>query len=51
VAPEGTSFTVATEGEVVRVRAVAAVDGPGGLFGFLPAVEVEAESVAAREPA
>lgn len=50
VAPEGTAFSVTTEGEVVHVTAVTAVDGPGGLFGFLPSVEIEADSVAAREP-
>jgi hypothetical protein len=50
VAPERTRFAVARSGDQVRVTAVAAVDGPGGLFRFLPAVEVRSEAVAAAEP-
>jgi hypothetical protein len=50
VAPAGTRFTVSRGEDTVRVTAVAEVEGPGGLFGFLPGVEVRAESVAAREP-
>lgn len=51
VAPEGGAVTVATSGGEVRATASARVDGPGGLFGFLPAVTVRAEAVAlAEEP-
>ncbi len=50
VAPEGTRFAVGRSGGLVRVTAVSAVRGPGGLFGFLPAVSVRAEAVAAEEP-
>lgn len=50
VGPPGTSLTVADAGEEVTVSAVARVQGPGGLFGFLPAVTVHAEAVTAREP-
>jgi Flp pilus assembly protein TadG len=50
VAPDGTRFSVTRNAEDVRVTAVVEVDGPGGLFRFLPGVEVEAESVAAVEP-
>lgn len=49
VAPAGTRITVDAEGELVRVRAVTTVSGPGGLFDFLPGVEVEAEAVTAKE--
>lgn len=49
VAPAGSQVTVDREEGVVRVRVVAEVKGPGGLFGFLPGVEVDAEAVAARE--
>jgi Flp pilus assembly protein TadG len=50
VAPAGASFSVARSGDQVRVRAAAEVEGPGGLFSFLPGVTVEAETVAVREP-
>ena len=50
VSPVGTRFTVSRgEGRVV-VTATVPVLGPGGLFGFLPAVLVESEDVAAEEP-
>lgn len=49
VAPEGARIDL-TEGDgTVRVRVVAEVRGPGGIFGFLPAVEVDAEAVSAAE--
>ncbi len=49
VAPEGSRIDL-TEGDgTVRVRVVAEVRGPGGIFGFLPAVEVDAEAVSATE--
>jgi len=51
VAPEGAEVTVTrSRGEVVATSR-ARVEGPGGLFGFLPAVTVSAEAVAADEDA
>lgn len=50
VAPEGARLSIERSDEVVEVRATAWVTGPGGLFRFLPAVQVEATAVAAREP-
>ena len=50
VAPAGSHVTVARGGGQVRVTAVVEVDGPGGLFGFLPGVEVRSDAVAAEEP-
>ena len=50
VAPGGATITVARSADQVRVTAVAEVDGPGGLFAFLPGLTVEAEAVAVREP-
>ena len=49
VVPEGGSVTVASDGERVTAEASADVDGPGGLFGFLPSVTVHAEAVALAE--
>jgi hypothetical protein len=49
VVPEGGRVTVA--GDRVRASASGRVAGPGGLFGFLPAVTVHAEAVAALEGA
>ena len=50
VAPAATRFSVRRGDGVVVVSATVAVDGPGGLFGFLPAVTVESEAGAAEEP-
>ena len=50
VAPEHTDFAISRSAEQVRVEAVAHVSGPGGLFGFLPAVRVDSTAVAVREP-
>jgi Flp pilus assembly protein TadG len=50
VAPDGAVFAVARGGDQVRVTVVAEVKGPGGLFGFVPAVRVRSEAVAAEEP-
>lgn len=50
VAPAGAEITVEEDGATVRVRVVAAVEGPGGPFDLLPGVEVDAEAVTAREP-
>jgi Flp pilus assembly protein TadG len=49
VAPAGARIDVLGGGSTVRVRVAADVAGPGGLFGFLPTVTVDAEAVAARE--
>lgn len=50
VAPPDAAISVADEEGEVRVRVVAKVRGPGGLFAFLPGVQVDAEAVAAEEP-
>jgi hypothetical protein len=50
VAPDGASFEVEAADDTVRVRVVAEVSGSGGVFAFLPAVDVDSEAVAAREP-
>ena len=49
VAPRGSRFAVRDEGGTVVVRVRCSVDGPQGLFAFLPEVEVQAEAVAAKE--
>jgi hypothetical protein len=49
VAPEGSRITVSVSGDRVAAEAVGEVEGPGGLFGFLPAVTVHARAVAATE--
>jgi Flp pilus assembly protein TadG len=53
VAPPGSRITVrgVGDGDRVTVEAAGEVSGPGGLFGFLPAVTVHAEAVAAVERA
>jgi hypothetical protein len=50
VGPEGTRVAVSDDESAVVVTAVAPVRGPGGLFAFLPAFDVHAQAVAAREP-
>jgi Flp pilus assembly protein TadG len=50
VAPSGAQVAVTSAGDDVRVVVSAEVDGPGGLFAFLPGVQVVGEAVAAREP-
>jgi hypothetical protein len=51
VATAGSRVSVSRrDGRVVAV-ASGRVDGPGGLFGFLPGVEVRAEAVALDEEA
>jgi Flp pilus assembly protein TadG len=50
IAPDGAQVEVASSGGEVTVTASAVVEGPGGLFDFLPAVRVHAEAVAAAEP-
>jgi Flp pilus assembly protein TadG len=50
VAPEGSTLSVsAEEGGQVVVTGTAEVDGVGGLFAFLPSVELSARAVAAAE--
>ena len=49
VAPEA-RIAVSRKGDEVVVEAVAEFAGPGGLFAFLPGVELDAEAVAVQEP-
>jgi hypothetical protein len=50
VAPAGAVLTVARSEGQVRVSAAARVSGPGGLFAFVPALTVRADTVAVQEP-
>lgn len=49
VAPRGSRMSLQREPGSVRVHVAARVHGPGGLFDFLPGVEVDADAVAATE--
>jgi hypothetical protein len=49
VAPAGSHIDVQRSDGTVRVHVVAEVSGPGGIFRFLPALEVDARAVAASE--
>jgi hypothetical protein len=49
IAPTGSSIQVVVEGGRVAVTASAQVDGPGGLFAFLPGVTVRSRAVAVLE--
>jgi Flp pilus assembly protein TadG len=49
VVPDGGRVSVTSSGDRVVASATARVDGPGGLFGFLPGVTVHAEAVALAE--
>lgn len=49
VAPDGVQVEVVTQGGRVTARARGHVPGPGGLFGFLPGVQVSADAVAVAE--
>lgn len=49
VAPEGASIHVVDHGQTVTVTVATEVQGPGGLFRFLPAVAVDADAVTAQE--
>jgi len=49
VAPDGVRVAVHTQDGRVVVNAAGHVPGPGGLFGFLPGVDVQAEAVAVAE--
>jgi hypothetical protein len=51
VAPGGSRIEVRGNEDTVVVRVRAEVRGALGLFSFLPAVDVDAEAVAAKEPA
>jgi len=51
VAPDGSRIEVRGDEDTVVVRVRAEVRGALGLFSFLPAVNVDAEAVAAKEPA
>lgn len=49
VAPPGASVSVTDDGDQVTAQVSGRVGGPGGLFGFLPAVTVSAEAHALSE--
>lgn len=49
IAPDGARVLITAEAGRVVVETTAAVEGPGGLFGLVPAVEVSARAVALRE--
>ena len=50
VEPAGAQVEVTSTGDDIHVVVSAEIDGPGGLFAFLPGVRVVGEAVAAREP-
>ena len=50
VAPDGSSISIEDRGDSVRVVVTTDVRGPGGLFSFLPSVQVDAQAVTAKEP-
>ena len=49
VAPDGVRVSVVSGGGRVTATARGRVRGPGGLFGFLPGVDVRADAVAVAE--
>lgn len=49
VAPRASRITVRDQGSTVVVDVVAHVGGPGGVFRFLPSIEVSSEAVSAKE--
>jgi hypothetical protein len=49
VAPGGARIAVRRQAGAVVVEVAAPVQGPGGLFAFVPALTVDAEAVAAAE--
>jgi len=51
VGPAGTSVTLSPGDSTIVATAVARVDGPGGLFGFLPGVRLHASATALLEGA
>ena len=50
VGPAGSRAVVSSDGDTVVVTVTAPVRGPGGLFAFLPALDLHAQAVAAKEP-
>ena len=50
VAPAGATFDIERSGGLVTVAVAAEVKGPGGLFAFVPGVQVRSTSVAVEEP-
>ncbi len=50
VAPDGARISVHDTAGTVQVEVRARGSGPGGLFAFLPGVDVHAEAVTAQEP-
>lgn len=50
VAPRSAVIEIRRDGGVVRVDTTAEVEGPGGLFRFLPGVDVRSRAVARVEP-
>ena len=51
IAPEGARIVVTRSGDQFTVAAIGSVQGPGGLFDFVPEVRLHAESVALVEEA
>jgi hypothetical protein len=49
VAPEGSRISVTRSGGTVVAEVSATVRGPGGIFGFLPGVELSSEATSAEE--
>ena len=49
VAPAGSRVSVHDDGGRVTAAVVGRVEGPGGIFGWLPGARVSAEAVAASE--
>lgn len=49
IAPKGAEVSVRHSGGEVRVEASVRIDGPGGLFDFLPGVTVRSSAVAVAE--
>lgn len=49
VAPAGAELGVRTSSDEVVVTATVGIEGPGGLFDFLPGVQVQSRAVAALE--
>ncbi|HSE72699.1 MAG TPA: TadE family type IV pilus minor pilin [Nocardioidaceae bacterium] len=50
VAPPGASITVEERDGLVEVAVRAEVRGPGGIFRFLPSVDVDGSAVTSAEP-
>lgn len=50
IAPDGAVIAVHEGSDTVQVQVTARVRGPGGIFAFLPSLQVDADTVAAKEP-